>query len=921
MGGDCENNRFYQNIISGNGATATTWGTPPPTVISWESPDTIAYTYSSAPQLNILGNYWGSDYTGSDGDKNGIGDDALALPDGLGSDTAPLMGIWQDGTIHGGPDTIVPNAGFSADKQYGEAPPHTVQFVSYSSGPGTITDYAWDFGDETTSTEKNPSHTYTLAGTFTVTLTVTGPAGSDTKTKTSYIAVNAASEIPVASFTVDPVSGDAPLTVQFNDTSTNTPTSWAWDFNNDGTTDSTVQNSSYTYTTPGTYSVKLTVTNTGGSDIETKTDYIIVTTPSAPVAGFTATPTSGPAPLVVQFTDSSTGVIASYAWDFNNDGIVDSTSKNPTYTYTKAGNFTVNLTVSNTGGSSSSVMTDPISVTGSPDLVVSSISPFFLGYNTQNSVSASIKNQGTQDVGAFKVRFNVTGNTTDVDVASLAAGDSIGVNAADPVDRHVNDSVSITVTVDSGDMITESDETNNEVTSTETVIANGYAGHRWSTGPDITTKRTYLLHGDTIVSLGNSQYGANGASWTAGDLPIPEGAKIRDAHVYQTYTWDTQHVMGTMTEIGFNGVLVPVEHEYWEWKGWGNYADMAYGVHVANVTDQFNPNGNSEYGTVEVHPRGSALVVTYEDLNATEKQIFVNEGFDMLFANAAFYTTPETATAYAPFTDADINMTRIKSAKLITSITAGNAKGMMLFNGTSIPNYWTSGAGEVRLNTTDITPYLSATDNTVLMRSENEGWGMEPYLAILKVEYQAETAVPVAQFTATPVSGTMPLTVAFTDSSTGVPAGWQWDFDNDGTTDSTEQNPTHIYSTSGTFTVNLTVSNDLGSNSEIKTGYITVNDATSAPVAAFSAATTTGQPPFTVQFTDTSTNSPTSWSWDFGDGDTTNATKQNPVHTYANAGTYTVTLSASNAYGSGNMTKTAYIAVSTPAATSGPAVA
>ncbi len=88
---------------------------------------------------------------------------------------------------------------------------------------------------------------------------------------------------PVAAFTADKVSGTAPLTVQLTDQSTNTPTSWSWDFDNDGTVDSTAQNPSHTYTAAGTYTVKLTASNGAGSDEEVKTDYVTVTAPTMDV--------------------------------------------------------------------------------------------------------------------------------------------------------------------------------------------------------------------------------------------------------------------------------------------------------------------------------------------------------------------------------------------------------------------------------------------------------------------------------------------------------------------------------------------------------------------------------------------------------------------------------------------------------------
>ena len=93
--------------------------------------------------------------------------------------------------------------------------------------------------------------------------------------KTDYITVNSDLVAPTAAFTADTTSGTAPLAVSFTDESTGTaPLTYAWDFDNDGTVDSTDQNPSYEYSVAGIYSVKLTVTNTAGSDDEIKTDFI-----------------------------------------------------------------------------------------------------------------------------------------------------------------------------------------------------------------------------------------------------------------------------------------------------------------------------------------------------------------------------------------------------------------------------------------------------------------------------------------------------------------------------------------------------------------------------------------------------------------------------------------------------------------------
>ncbi len=79
---------------------------------------------------------------------------------------------------------------------------------------------------------------------------------------------------------------------------------------------------------------------------------------------------------------------------------------------------------------------------------------------------------------------------------------------------------------------------------------------------------------------------------------------------------------------------------------------------------------------------------------------------------------------------------------------------------------------------------------------------------------------PIADFSGAPTSGSVPLTVAFTDVSSGNPTTWSWDFDDGGA--STEQNPSHTYNDLGTYTVTLTVSNDAGPDTKMKMDYITV---------------------------------------------------------------------------------------------------
>jgi formylglycine-generating enzyme required for sulfatase activity len=82
--------------------------------------------------------------------------------------------------------------------------------------------------------------------------------------------------VPVANFNVTPQNGLAPLNVQFTDTSTNSPTSWQWDFDNDGVVDSSQKNPSWTYTGSGLFSVRLVATNPGGSGMVTRSNLVFV---------------------------------------------------------------------------------------------------------------------------------------------------------------------------------------------------------------------------------------------------------------------------------------------------------------------------------------------------------------------------------------------------------------------------------------------------------------------------------------------------------------------------------------------------------------------------------------------------------------------------------------------------------------------
>jgi len=251
---------------------------------------------------------------------------------------------------------VPPVAEFSGNPTNGTVP-LTVYFTDLSSNSPTSWD--WSFGDSGSSGAQHPSHEYTAVNTYTVALTATNAEGQDTETKTDYITVTSAGQPPVADFVGAPTNGTVPLTVDFTDQSTNTPTSWSWDFGDTGS--SALQNPSHEYTSADDYTVSLTATNPYGQDTETKVDYITVTEGQPPVADFVGDPTGGLIPLDVDFTDQSTNSPTSWDWSFGDSG--SSQAQHASHQYTTANTYTVSLTATNQYGQDTETKVDYITAT------------------------------------------------------------------------------------------------------------------------------------------------------------------------------------------------------------------------------------------------------------------------------------------------------------------------------------------------------------------------------------------------------------------------------------------------------------------------------------------------------------------------------------------------------------------------------
>ena len=234
--------------------------------------------------------------------------------------------------------------------------PFKVSFIDIS--PIESFKNTWSFGDGTTANDKKTtSHLYTTPGTYTVELRVWN--ASTVETVTVPIVVEPGTPFGAA-FTVSPVNGNAPLTVQCTDASTGGPTRYNYNFG-DGT-NVAGPNPVHTYKFPGTYNITLTVTkfdaatNAIISNSIAKTNIITVKSPpTIPlVAKFSGSPVNGTAPLTVTFVDQSTGSPTYYAYDFG-DGIT-MIGANPIHTYRRPGVYNVTLMVRKTDAASGSML-------------------------------------------------------------------------------------------------------------------------------------------------------------------------------------------------------------------------------------------------------------------------------------------------------------------------------------------------------------------------------------------------------------------------------------------------------------------------------------------------------------------------------------------------------------------------------------
>ncbi|MEW6378142.1 MAG: PKD domain-containing protein [bacterium] len=252
----------------------------------------------------------------------------------------------------------LPDANFSVNTTSGHGPLE-VSFTDLSTN--NPTSWEWNFGDGTaTSSIRNPVHTYSRSGTYTVSLKVTNGCGEDTMTKADAVTVTAPASSLRAAFTVAAgvlLEGCSPLEVSLVDQSTGDPVSWEWNFG-DGEI-STSRNPAHTFTRSGYYDITLKVKNAEG-DEHSRTERKWIHVFSKPLADFRADKNVVCAGETVKFTNLSTGEPTMLRWNFGDNWI--SSKENPEHTYEKPGIYMVRLIATNMCGYSMEQKTSFIQV-------------------------------------------------------------------------------------------------------------------------------------------------------------------------------------------------------------------------------------------------------------------------------------------------------------------------------------------------------------------------------------------------------------------------------------------------------------------------------------------------------------------------------------------------------------------------------
>lgn len=719
-----------------------------------------------------------------------------------------------------------------------------VNFTDQTIFPsGTISNYAWNFGDGSPfNNTQNPSHTYSSANQYTVTLAATGNNGCiglHTFTTDAY-------PIPVASFSASTACENSGTNFTDNSTiSAGTINSWSYDFG-DGTPNSNLQNPAHIYSATGNYNAALSVVSNQGC---TSSISQAITVRDKPVPAFSNPTACAQSPFT--FTDNSTiatGTIVAWNWAFG-DISSNSNEQNPAHSYSLAGNYDVKLVLTSNFGCMDS-LTQTIMVYPKPNAA-------FIATNSclgDTSVFTDLSTISSGSITSWTWSFgngNFSSAQDTVYAYQVPASYVVGLEVIS--DMGCVDIETTVLLVDNIPQaafatsdICQSDEA---IFTDQSFIATGsLAQWDWDFGDGSPLfsgsnppPHAYANMGLYFVSLIVTSLG--GCSDTAFNsiavYPIPESDFSATTACYGTATAFTD-----LSGIVFGNV------ESWTY----NFNDNGVITNNSNPLYTFSSHGVFDVTLTVASDVGCVADTTYS--------VIVNAVPDVNFSATSVCLGTTTA-----FTD-------------LSSIPFGN----------NVAWDWNFNDGGTSTLQNSFHIYSNAgIFNVNLSVTSDSGCVAD---TILPVEV---FPTPDVEFTSDIIIGCQPLAVNFTDLSV-IPPGydivwWLWDF-GDGNS-SPVQNPLHVFDTAGVFSVILHVKSGNGcDNTDTIVNMITVNP---KPVADFSVSpqpTTIIYPH--IDFADNSSGA-NQWQYDFGDN--TNSALQNPQHSYSDTGTYIVQQIVSNQFG------------------------
>ncbi|MBN8676879.1 MAG: PKD domain-containing protein [Chitinophagales bacterium] len=686
----------------------------------------------------------------------------------------------------------------------------TANFTNTSSG---ATSYSWDFGDNSGSTDANPSHSYTADGTYTVILSATNACGTVTSTQTVTVAT-----APTAGFTVSTNAGCAPLALQLTNTSSTNATSYEWEFPGGNPASSSAQNPpAVVYAVPGTYTVTLTVSNAAGNN--TTTQVVVVT--GGPTANFT----SNVAGQTATFSNASSNATA-YSWEFGDGGT--SNDANPAHNYQADGTYTVTLTVSNDCGTSS--FTQNVVINTEPGA----------GFSFNTNSGCAILAVNFADISS--------GNPVSWEW-TFEGGTPSSSTAQNPSVQYFTPGV-YDVTL----IVTSVNGTTSSFTQNDVITVNGAPSAGYTTA----------VSGNT-VNFTNTSSGATSFTWNFGD-----GGTSADEN--PTYTYQNDGVYNVTMAATNNCGTTIFEQQV---------------TIVTPPTSGFNYNSNAGCAPFSVQfnnaSSSNATSISWDFPGGTPSSS-TEENPSVSWNASGIYVVTLTASngAGSSTSTATITVGAAPSAGF-TSVTNGFVVNFSNTSSGADSYSWDFGDGGNGSSEANPSHTFSQPGTYEVSLTVTNDCGSATSTQTIVIQGSA----PNPAISADNQSGCTPFTVQFTDQSGNNPVSWNWTFPGGTPASSTQQNPSVVYNTPGVYDVTLEVFNGFGSNTQIFPAYITVQ---TTPTAGF----TFNSVANTVSFTNSSQNA-TSYSWNFGDNSSSN--EQNPTHTYAGPGSYTVTLAATNPCG------------------------